>query len=138
MILYRGFQEPSKIQLMEAKSEADASFCAASSEAFMSVFPQFQGWQSAEKTATLLKLKNVEPHDDPWVSRGGQPKVRRAIFWLMEGGWACSGAGVVFGCGRATVRLVPGDFVVFNDSTTHWVMSNRQWLGASIQLRKIK
>jgi len=45
-------------------------------------------------------------------------------------------AGFGVGCGRATRRIKPGEFVVFNDSTTHWVMSNKTWRGAAIQLRK--
>lgn len=137
MILETGFLRPTREQLQHLHKNADESFCATSSENFIKAgFPVFNGWVNAEGTATLLRLKNVEPHDDPWVSRGAEPKVRRAIFWLMEGGFTYSGEGVFFGCGRATRRIKPGEFVVFNDSTTHWVMSNKTWRGAAIQLRK--
>ena len=137
MIHHLGFMPPSRAQLAELRKLADDSFCVTSTLEFMKpCFPAVDGWVNAEDTATLLRLKNVEPHDDPWVSRGAEPKVRRSIFWLMEGGFTYSGEGVFFGCGRATRRIKPGEFVVFNDSTTHWVMSNKTWRGAAIQLRK--
>lgn len=136
MIHHIGFMPPSKDQLAHLRKWADDSFCTNSTEEFMHCFPSFDGWVHAEDTATLLKLKNVEPHDDPWVSRGPAPKVRRALFWLMDGGNTYSGQGIFFGCGRATKRLKPGEFVIFNDSITHWVMSNRTWRGAAIQLKR--
>ena len=137
MILETGYLAPTLEQLKHLRKNADESFCATSSENFVKArFPSTVGWINAEDTATLLRLKNVEPHDDPWVSRGSEPKVRRAIFWLMDGGRSYSGEGVFFGCGRGVTRLKPGQFVVFNDKITHWVMSDRIWRGAAIQLRK--
>ncbi len=136
MIHLKSFLRPTREQIAHARKWADDSFTVTSDTAFMQPFPGFDGWVSAEDTATLLALKNVEPHDDPWVSRGSEPKVRRALFWLLAGGMTYSGEGVVFGCGRETTRLRPGEFVVFNDKTPHWVMSNRKWFGAAIQLRK--
>ena len=138
MIHHKGILVPTKAQLADIRKEADDSFCQNSSLGFMQPFPVFDGWQLAEDKATLLALKNVEPHDDPWVSRGAEPKVRRALFWLLAGGITYNGEGVVFGCGRATTRLRPGEFVIFNDKTPHWVMSNRKWFGAAIQLRKVQ
>lgn len=138
MIHHIGFMPPTKAQLVELRRWADESFCTNSTKEFMHCFPSFDGWELAEDTATLLRLKNVEPHDDPWVSRGPAPRVRRALFWLMEGGGSYSGEGVFFGCGKAVKRLKPGDFVVFDDSKTHWVMSDRFWRGAAIQLVKAK
>ena len=138
MIIHTGFMPPSKQQLDQLRRLADESFCAISNEEFMRIVPSFEGWQPAEVGATLLKLKNVEPHDDPWVGRGAQPRVRRAIFWLMHGGESYSGRGVYFGCGRHSVHLKPGEFVVFNDTVKHWVMSHKQWRGAAWQLRKVQ
>lgn len=137
MILETGFLRPTREQIQHLRKNADESFCATSSENFVRAgFPLTYGWINAESTVTLLKLKNVEPHDDPWVSRGAEPRARRSIFWLMEGGQTHSGEGIFFGCGRTSMRLKPGEFVVFNDKITHWVMSNRIWRGAAIQLRK--
>lgn len=139
MIHHTGFMSPTKAQLVELRRLADDSFCTNSTEGFMlPSFPSFDGWELAEDTATLLRLKNVEPHVDPWVPFGPSPKVRRALFWLMEGGRVNGTSGVFFGCGRAVKQLEPGDFVIFNDATTHWVMSDRPWRGAAVQLRKAK
>ena len=137
MILTQGFFAPSKKQIVEVRKNADESFCQISTKEFMKPFPSFEGWQCAEESATLLALKNVEPHDDPWVSRGREPRVRRALFWLLDGGQTFNGEGVFFGCGRESVRIKPGEFVVFNDTLKHWVMSNKKWFGAAIQLSKI-
>lgn len=138
MILHKGFFAPSVTQLREIRKTADESFTQLSSHEFMKFFPVFDGWQHAEETATLLALKNVEPHDDPWVSRGAAPRMRRAIFWLLDGGETFSGSGVFFGCGRHSIHLKQGEFVVFNDSVNHWVMANKKWFGAAVQLRKVK
>ena len=137
MIFGTGFLKPTAEQLLHARKNADESFCAVSSEGFIDAgFPTIDGWSRAEATATLLRLKNVEPHDDPWVSMGAEPKSRRAIFWLLEGGRSYSGEGVFFGCGRDVLRLKPGEFVIFSDKVKHWVMSDRVWRGAAVQLRK--
>ncbi len=135
MILHTGYLKPTKEQLVLARKNADSSFCALAGEAFMSDFPTFEGWQNATPTPVLLKLKNVEPHDDPWVSNGSEPRARRAIFWLLEGGKTYHGARIFFGCGGQVIQMKAGDFVVFNDKKTHWVMSDRQWIGASMQLQ---
>ena len=141
MIYMTARMQPSKLQLDEIKKHADSSFCATSSAEFMTNFPTLDGW-TADATASkaiLLKLKNVVPHDDEWVGSRPIPKSRRAIFWLLAGGASHEQpVGVHFGCGRQTVFLKPGDFVVFNDAITHWVMSDKIWFGAAIQLRKSK
>jgi mannose-6-phosphate isomerase-like protein (cupin superfamily) len=139
MILSSGFLQPQRFQIDEARVKADESFCALSSKTFLNNFPVFPGWENAEESVTLLKLKNVTPHNDVWVSRGSQPRVRRAIFWLLEGGGQSSfGQHLIFGCGRKHVTMKPGDFVVFNDNVDHWVMSEKLWRGAAIQLSKSK
>lgn len=127
---------PTPEQLAHARKWADSSFCAASDEGFMRNFPMFDGWQPADSHATLLRLRNVEPHDDPWVARSKPPRVRRAIFWLLQGGFAHDERVIHFGCGGKIVKMRAGDFVVFDDSKTHWVMSDRVWRGAAIQLNK--
>ena len=101
-------------------------------------FPTFEGFRPADKFALLLRLKNVEPHNDPWVGMGSEPRKRRAIFWLLNGGRSSNRRIVHFGCGGKIVTMRPGDFVVFNDARTHWVMSGRVWYGAAAQLMEVK
>ena len=138
MILTTGRLQPKTFQLDEARDRGDDSFCTCSSNAFMDNFPSFEGWEAGDTEPILLKLKNVEPHSDVWVGKGSEPRTRRAIFWLLQGGETYSGQGIFFGCGRKHIRMRHGDFVVFNDSISHWVMSNTKWYGAAIQLRKVK
>jgi len=135
MIFNTGHLKPEKFQLHEARAKADESFCNCSSAEFMSNFPVFDGWKPENESPILLKLKNVEPHSDPWVGRSKEPRARRAIFWLLEGGGQNGfGYKLIFGCGAKHIKMVPGDFVVFNDRIDHWVMSEKLWRGAAIQL----
>jgi hypothetical protein len=137
MILLTGFLRPDRSQIDECRVKADGSFCTGSSKGFMKNFPTFDGWVPAEEFATLLKLRNVEPHDDHFVGRGKEPRVRRAIFWLLEGGGQdILDQRLIFGCGRQHFKMKPGDFVVFNDKIDHWVMSQQMWRGAAVQLVK--
>ena len=138
MIFDKGHLTPLKFQLDEAKRLADSSFRTVSSDLFLSHFPYVPGFENAEPGALLLKLRNVEPHNDPWVSQGSKPKARRALFWLLEGGQNADHAPLIFGSGRTFIKLQPGDFVVFNDAVDHWVMSEKQWRGAAMQLRPSK
>ncbi len=131
MILAQGTLTPLKSQLKELRAWADESFCTTASKEFASHFPGFRGFTN-DQLPILLKLKNCEPHDDPFL--GEEPPVRRAIFWLMEGG----SHRFYFGCGGKHIKMQPGDFVVFDDSIVHWVMSEKQWRGSASQLRPAK
>jgi mannose-6-phosphate isomerase-like protein (cupin superfamily) len=134
MIFATGRLKPERFQLEEARKNADGSFCVNYSEQFGTHFPVFEGFTPAD-SGILLKLKNVEPHEDPWVSRQKEPRARRSIFWLLEGGGQAGyGSCIHFGCGAKIIKMFPGDFVIFNDSKTHWVMSEKQWRGAAVQL----
>lgn len=140
MIFGTGFLKPTREQIDEVRVKSDDSFCVGSSESFMANFPSFEGFEPADQSAILLKLRNVEPHEDPWVANTSAPRSRRSIFWVLEGGgqegrfsWP-----LIFGAGGKTLRMKPGDFVVFNDAKEHWVMSTKLWRGAAIQLRPRK
>lgn len=136
MIIQTGFLQPTKAQLLQARKRADSSFCTLSDDDFVQHFPTFDGWQRADRGTTLIKMKNVEPHDDPWVNGADEPRARRAIFWLLEGRSNYGRSHIYFGCGKSPIiTMKPGDFVIFNDKITHWVMSDRQWIGAASQLQ---
>jgi hypothetical protein len=140
MIFQIGFLKPTREQIDEIRVKSDDSFCVGSTESFMSNFPMFEGFAPDEKSAMLLKMRNVEPHSDPWVSNTSEPRSRRALFWLIEGGGQANrfGTSLIFGAGGKTTPLKPGQFVVFNDAKDHWVMSEKLWKGAAIQLRPRK
>ena len=140
MIFVSGHLLPTSAQIKHAREYADESFCTNCSKEFMNSFPNVEGWEAATDRAILLKLRNVEPHSDPWVSNGNEPiRYRRAVFWLLEGGGQSAfGCPLIFGCGDQHVKMKPGDFVVFDDRIDHWVMSEKKWRGAAVQLRKVK
>lgn len=144
MIFQKGHLAPSKQHLLEAKKNADESFCVVSSAEFLAGCPQINGWVPAERGATLLTLKNVEPHEDPWVGMASDehdfdgPKNRRALFWVLAvSGHAVNGH-IHFQCGRKAERLAPGDWVVFDDRIMHSVITDRKWYGAASQLMERK
>lgn len=146
MIFKTGNFAPSLEQIKHANKHCDDSFCASSNDSFNRSIPNTGEWKIAGK-GILLRLRNVEPHDDPWVSNGSDPSVRRALFWLIH---ANGKAGqrkffnqtklndVWFGCGKSQVKMKVGDWALFDDSKKHWVMSDHIWRGASWQLRKTK
>lgn len=133
MIYQRGTLTPTKAQLAEARARADSTFTSRGSSDFCSRLPAFEGYRDAD-SLILLKLRNVVPHSDDWVSEGKAPRVRRALFWLLQGGGNALHERLTFGCGKQHITMAPGDFVIFNDSVDHWVMSEKTWLGAAAQL----
>ena len=146
MIFETGHFDPSLEQVAHALKHSDDSFCVQSSEGFNKSIPNTGEWKIVNK-GILLRLRNVEPHDDPWVSDGSNPQVRRALFWLIH----VSGRNVQrrfynqtkvddvwFGCGKSQIKMKVGDWALFDDSKKHWVMSDHIWRGASWQLRKNK
>ena len=146
MIFETGHFIPSSEQVKHANKHGDDSFCASSNDSFNKSIPDTGEWKIAGK-GILLRLRNVEPHDDPWVSDGSDPRVRRALFWLIQvdgnnGQRKFSNQtnlkDVWFGCGKSQVKMQVGDWALFDDSKKHWVMSDHIWHGASWQLRKNK
>lgn len=147
MIFDHGKLMPSREQIAHAQKNADDSFCTSSCDDFNLDIPDTGDWKIAGK-GVLLRLRNVEPHDDPWVSDGKDPRARRALFWLISvsdrAGQGRTGFNqsklddVWFGCGGKQIKMHVGDWVLFDDSKKHWVMSDHFWRGASWQLRKQK
>ena len=155
MIYHKGNLQPTKAQLAEIRRSADDSFCSSAEPSFMSNFPYVwpgsQRWSFDTDSPVLLKLKNVEPHDDPWAGRhksnfdfdnppagwneSGEPLERLAIFWVLTIANRPRHTSIIhFGCGSDFEKLKAGDFVVFDDRIPHWVMADMLWHGASIQL----
>ncbi len=79
----------------------------------------------------LLALKNVHPHNDTWIGLGEEePLERLAVFWVLK-----CGEPIWFGVvGHEPVKMHAGDYVVFDDSQTHFVLAEKKWHGASWQL----
>ncbi len=147
MIFKSGKLMPTAEQVHHARRLADESFCVVANRDFMANFPIVDGWEVGTETPILIRLRNCEPHSDPWVGRFNskptlgwdavqqEPIERRAVFWVIDTGPKSRfGTNMFFGCGADTIRLTAGDYVVFDDRITHWVMSDRVWRGAAIQL----
>lgn len=149
MIVHEGFQTATREQLVHARKRADESFCATASPVFDDAgLPTFENWKPGCST-TLLKLANVEPHDDPWVgshkdvldfnnppqgfNQFGEPLERLAIFWLLEVKSRLHDR-IRFYTEGKWIQLKAGQFVVFDDSKTHAVMAESKWVGAAWQL----
>jgi hypothetical protein len=147
MIYESGHQKPTKRQLAHVREEADDSFCQTpSSERFDYAIPCPPGYTFEENTVTLLSLKNVEPHEDPWVgsipSYVGDhvlppgwthdgPEGRRAMFWVVD---LPKFHELFLQCGAQAKRMRAGDWVVFDDRVLHCVLSTRKWYGCAYQL----
>ena len=125
-ILKRGYQKPSKSIVELTMKYADDSF--------------MSGFQTDEKlpghdefhlhlnTLVALKCKNVEPHSDEWM--GADDILNHwAIFWLVQ----TRAPWIYIQVGDAYERLKLGDYVVFQDSVTHCVVSDRVWRGIAYQ-----
>lgn len=144
MICGTGNLMPHRLQLAHARKFADDSFCTSITDEFNNLpIPKIEGFENSG-SGVLLRLRNVEPHEDPWVENSSAPRARRALFWLMETSPLQRGSGfsqtrlggVWFGCGDKQIKMQAGDWVLFNDAKKHWVMSDHIWRGASWQLQK--
>jgi hypothetical protein len=130
VILETGHLTPMTWQVKEARGYADESFCTMSSKVFCGNLPKVAGLHMADQPV-LLKLRNVGPHEDPWVSGRPEeaPQDRRAIFWMLEGK-----SPLHLHVGTQAARLSPGDWVLFDDSIMHSVVCASPWRGAAFQL----
>lgn len=148
MIYESGHQKPTSAQLAYVRSEADESFCSSASSEFDMRIPCPTGYVFDPRTITLLTLKNVEPHDDPWVgadapgwNRGREdpppgwtydgPVNRRAMFWVVS---LPRFQELFLHVGTMAKRMRAGDWVMFDDRILHSVISNRKWYGCAYQL----
>jgi hypothetical protein len=131
VIYLRGYHRPLKSQVEEAQKYGDDEFTTLASKDFTSNLPKIED-REPDQNAILLKLRHVEPHDDPWVSNGEEPTQpdRRAVFWLLKGDLHLQVANSYW-------HMHAGDFAVFNDALVHSVVATRQWLGSAWQLKKL-
>lgn len=139
MIYDTGTLLPTKEQLKLIREFADDSFCQSVPETFGRV-PLIEGYAYCARELTALTLKNVEPHDDPWVGHHEDgdgddgPEGRRAMFWVL----AIAGDGAMhFQCGTKATRMTRGSWVLFDDRILHGVYSEKKWFGLAWQLRPI-
>lgn len=142
MIFETGHLMPTLEQIAHVKRVADDSFCSNTCEAFNARNPIPKEYIIASP-GIALRLRNVEPHEDPFVGDDPEPRARRALFWLIDAPKSRSMKkfdqttlnDVWFGCGADLHRMKVGDWVLFNDAKKHFVMSDRIWRGAAWQLR---
>ena len=132
MIYETGFQKPTAKQKQIAIKRADASFTEGVPWDFGDL-PTGSKWLATTDTGILLKMRNVEPHVDPWLSSAREPAERKrsALFWVID---LPSFERIHFQCGGQKASLRRGDYVVFNDSIMHCVVAERVWKGCAYQL----
>ena len=135
MIFDAGSLTPLKRQVALIKEYADESFCTNVPEDFGPV-PLIAGYTFCQRELTALSLKNVEPHDDPWVGDhqddDGEdgPDGRRAMFWILK-----APEDLFLQCGTMSSRMKSGSWVMFDDRILHGVYSTKKWFGLAWQLR---
>lgn len=134
LLVEMGRQKPTKEQLVEAKRVGDASFIAnPSREIFAgSNLPRLFTADYDEdslRSIISLKMKNVTPHMDCPVEHCLPSRKVGSMFWLLH-----APAEVHLQVGSVAVKMLPGDFVVFNDGVTHSVQSTKQWVGVAVQV----
>lgn len=132
---HKSNKRPHVEQIKEVSKWGDDSFCVACSPRFESLgvpcVPFEEVTYNPEQRGILLSLKNVHPHDDPWVGNYEiEPKERLAIFWVLK-----CGSPIWFGVvGHEPRQMSSGDYVVFDDSQTHFVIADKKWHGVAWQL----
>lgn len=138
MIEQTGILLPTKQQLKLIRASADESFCATCPDDFGDI-PIFAGFRRA-CALTALALKNVEPHNDPWVGddsfHDGEdgPEHRRAVFWVLH---LPKYEHLHVQVGNSAVRLSAGGWILFDDRLIHGVYSQKKWFGLAYQLRPV-
>lgn len=136
MIYETGVCRPTRRQVQLIRSCADDSFCQTAPADFGDV-PLPSGYAFEPRELTALSLKNVEPHNDPWVGalRQGDgidgPEGRRALFWLLSD----PKVPLYLQVGTMSHTLYRGGWVLFDDRILHGVYCSRKWFGLSYQLR---
>jgi hypothetical protein len=83
-----------------------------------------KGYVYDEESPLLIKAQNIEPHVDTWDT-SGRPANNRSLFWLLK-----TRSHVHVGVhGQPAVKLLPNDYLIFDDSKEHWLMANHTWVG---------
>jgi len=128
MIYSTGYQLPTTRQNAHVKNRADGTF--ASQIKDWTIFDNVPGCEIGEiESAIALKAKCVEPHTDPWVGYGDEPKKYLSVFWLIK-----SSSGLIIQVGNDAKRLLAGEFIVFDDRVMHSVVSKNTWYGMAYQI----
>lgn len=134
LLVEMGRRAPTKEQLAEANRVGDTSFIAnPSRELFAgsdlpSLFTADYDKESL-RSVIALKMKNVNPHEDCPVEHCLPSRKVGSMFWLLR-----APAEVHLQVGAVAVKMLAGDFVVFNDGVTHSVQSTKQWVGVAVQV----
>lgn len=127
-----GRHEATKYQKWYLWQKADSSFTqtADMSKFGLNIPSAPIGWQMDTTDTLILKCKNVDPHTDDWVGNGSSPVIRRTLFWLVD----CKQS-IYFGVQKhKAIKMTAGQYVVFDDTLEHYVMSDKLWVGCAWQL----
>jgi hypothetical protein len=129
MIYSSGTQSALAQQKKTLAQIADGSFCVNLPSDF-GALPVPTGWQICDRTAIALRLNHVEAHEDTFVGVGPEPARRAAIFWLVS----LPRSSLILHAGTDSMRMIEGDWVLFDDAVMHSVYSTKIWRGCSFQV----
>jgi hypothetical protein len=135
MLFAKGNLEPSKAQLVKLQVSATTDFTERAPKEFFqpTLDMMLYGEEHTEfETPVLIKGKNVYPHTDPWCGRRPEPIERRNLFWLAK---YPRDRYLEFYYGNDSCRMTGGDWVIFDDSIVHSLISKYTWYGMILELR---
>ena len=136
MLIASGNLKPSKEQIARIKGLATNDFTRiVSAEFFQPTLDMMlygEKHTEFESNATLVKGKNISPHTDPWCGKYPEPIERRNLFWLAK---YPRDRYLEFYYGNDSCRMTGGDWVIFDDSIVHSLISKYTWYGMILELR---
>lgn len=132
MIYLTGKQQPTPQQKRIVRKIADDSFLRQVPEDFGPVPCASDSWVPDLSSMVALRMKCVDPHTDDWVGEGNKPRRYIAVFWVVD----MSGFDDLWiQVGSAAQRMYVGDFIAFDDSVMHCVVTKNYWRGVAYQMR---
>ena len=134
MIIETGRQLPTPAQKRMVRAVADDSFMNSLPKDIGNV-PCGDRWRHDVTTGITLRMRSVDPHKDDWVGCGPRPLRYAAVFWLVD--MPRYSLPIILQVGAVIHKMVPGDYVIFDDRVLHSVVAHNVWYGCAYQVRPI-
>ena len=135
MIIETGRQAPTPAQRRIVRVVADDSFMSSLPKDIGDV-PCGDMWRHDVSSGITLRMRSVDPHKDDWVGGGPRPRRYAAVFWLVD--MSRYSLPIILKVGAVIHKMVPGDYVIFDDRVLHSVVAHNVWYGCAYQVRPIE